>query len=343
MALSPSDHGTDDMQLSQAGKANVVAAVIPCYREKAHILAVLGGIGTEVDRIYVVDDACPDKTGLYVRENCIDERVTVLTNPDNKGVGGATLTGYRQALDDGASIIVKLDGDGQMNPANIPALIAPIRNGETDYAKGNRFHSLEGVTGMPVSRIFGNFVLSFASKLSSGYWNIFDPTNGFTAIHATAAERLPLEKISEGYFFESDMLFHLGLLRAVVVDVPMHARYGAETSGIRIPKVVPEFVFKHYMNACKRIFFTYLVRETNVATAQLIFGKLLLLFGIVFGAVNWIESETTGVNASAGTVVLAALPIIIGSQLMIAFLAYDTRNVPSDPIQERVAKSSEAN
>jgi len=334
MASPTTDH---DVARSNAGGNDHagVAVVIPCYRETAHILDVLSAVGPEVHCIYVVDDACPDGTGQFVRENTEDGRITVLFNPENKGVGGATLAGYRQALDDGATIIIKLDGDGQMDPANIPELIAPIQNGQADYSKGNRFHSLEGVTGMPFSRVFGNFVLSFASKLSSGYWSIFDPTNGYTAIHSTAAGRLPLERLSSGYFFESDMLFHLGMLRAVVVDVPMQARYGSETSGIRIPKVVPEFIFKHYANTCRRIFFTYLVREANVATAQLVLGKLLLIFGIIFGAINWIDSEISDVTASAGTVVLAALPIIVGSQLMIAFLNYDTRNVPTVPLQNR--------
>ena len=310
-----------------------IAIVVPCYRERCHILNVLAKIGPEVQHIYVVDDSCPEKTGAFVRENCTDERVQVLTNEQNLGVGGATMAGYRKALDDGAQYIVKLDGDGQMAPSSIPILVAPLIKKEADYVKGNRFHALGSVSGMPKSRLFGNFVLSFASKLSSGYWNIFDPTNGFTAIHADAARALPFSQISKGYFFESDMLFHLGLLRAVVRDIPMQAHYGNETSGIRIPTIVPEFMWKHYVNTYRRIFITYFLRETNLATLQLILGKMLLLFGIVFGFINWIESETTGINASAGTVVLAALPIILGSQLMVAFLSYDTRNVPTEPLQ----------
>ncbi len=316
-----------------------IAVVVPCYRERSHILDVLAEIGPETQHIYVIDDACPDKTGEFVREHCTDKRVQVVTNERNLGVGGATIAGYRKALEAGARYIVKLDGDGQMAPSFIPVLVAPLIKGEADYVKGNRFHALGSVSGMPKSRLLGNFLLSFASKLSSGYWNIFDPTNGFTAIHANAARALPFSRISEGYFFESDMLFHLGLLRAVVRDMPMEAHYGNETSGIRIPMVVPEFMFKHYVNTCRRVFITYFLRETNVATLQLILGNFLLLFGIVFGAINWIESETTGINASAGTVVLAALPIIVGSQLMIAFFSYDTRNVPTEPLQAPSAAS----
>ena len=310
-----------------------IAAVVPCYRETNHILDVLAAIGPEVGRIYVVDDACPDGTGALVAGGCDDQRVEVIVHAANQGVGGATLSGYRRALDDGARIIVKLDGDGQMDPAMIPRLIQPILDGAADYAKGNRFHRFDGISGMPTARIVGNFFLSFASKLSSGYWNIFDPTNGFTAIDAGVARLLPLDRIATSYFFESDMLFHLGQLRAVVHDVPMSARYGSERSGIRIPRIIPEFLARHTANTYRRVFHAYFVRDPGVATLQLVAGKLLVLFGLIFGAVNWIDSEITDVPATAGTVILAALPIILGSQLLISFLNYDTRNVPSEPLQ----------
>ena len=310
-----------------------IAVVIPCYQEKKHILSVLSEIGHEATTIYVVDDACPDNTGDFVQKQCSDNRIVILKNKKNLGVGGATKAGYRRALEDGAKYIVKIDGDGQMPPSLIPSILKPLINGEADYVKGNRFGSLSSLSQMPKGRLLGNFVLSFASKLSSGYWNIFDPTNGFTAIHAKTADRLPMNKISDRFYFESDMLFHLGLLRAVVKDIPMDAHYGDEVSGISIPKVVPEFAFKHYINTWRRIFLTYFLRETNIATLQLILGTFLFLFGTTFGAINWAASDNSGITASAGTVVLSALPIIIGSQLIISFLSFDTRNVPKIPIQ----------
>ena len=310
-----------------------IAVVIPCYQERHHILDVLSEIGNEATCIYVVDDGCPDNTGDFVQKKCSDNRVVILKNKKNLGVGGATKAGYQRALDDGAQYIVKIDGDGQMPPSLIPSLVKPLIEGEADYAKGNRFQSLSSVAQMPKGRLLGNFVLSFASKLSSGYWDIFDPTNGFTAIHAATAERLPMNNISDRFYFESDMLFHLGLLRAVVKDIPMNAQYGDEVSSISIPKVMPEFAFKHYINTWRRIFVTYFLRETNIATLQLILGTCLFLFGITFGTINWVASDTSGITASAGTVILSALPIIIGSQLIISFLSFDTRNVPKIPIQ----------
>lgn len=146
-----------------------IAAVIPCYRETERILGVLAGIGDEVERIYVIDDACPDGTGDLVEESCSDPPVTVLKLSENKGVGGATLAGYRRAIDDKMDVIVKLDGDGQMDPKELHKLVRPIVNGQADYTKGNRFRSVESVSAMPRVRLFGNLFLSFATKMSSGY------------------------------------------------------------------------------------------------------------------------------------------------------------------------------
>jgi dolichol-phosphate mannosyltransferase len=312
-----------------------IAVVIPCYRETSHILDVIKAIGKEVQSIIVVDDACPDKTSEYVKNNCSDERVQVLVQQSNTGVGGATMNGYRRAIEEGCEIIVKVDGDGQMDPSLIPDLIAPLLAGEADYAKGNRFYNLDGLSEMPGVRILGNLALSFASKMSSGYWNIFDPTNGFTAIHVDTASRLPFHKIDQGFFFESDMLFRLNMLRAVVVDMPMPARYGNEESSLKIHNIILKFTARHYVNTAKRIFYSYFIRDFGAASIELVLGKLLLLYGVLFGAYSWHESSVSGIPATAGTVILAALPIIVGFQMLLAFLNFDTKNVPTKPLNHR--------
>ena len=186
-----------------------IAVVIPCYRSKLQILRVLNGIGAEVWRVYVIDDACPEGSGKYVEEQGKDLRIRVIFHEFNKGVGGAVITGYQAAIADGADVIVKIDSDGQMDPKFIPIIVAPILAQEADYTKGNRFFDLENIRSMPTTRIFGNAILSLMAKLSTGYWDIFDPTNGYTAIHAGIAELLPFSKISHRYFFESDLLFRL--------------------------------------------------------------------------------------------------------------------------------------
>ncbi|WNK01301.1 glycosyltransferase family 2 protein [Thalassospiraceae bacterium LMO-JJ14] len=309
-----------------------IAAVVPCYRETNHILTVLKAIGPEVTSIYVVDDACPDDTGEYVTDNVNDPRIKVLHNPANMGVGGATVTGYKAALDEGADIIVKLDGDGQMDPALIPKLIDPIRNHEADYAKGNRLHRRDSARGMPVVRLLGNVGLTLMSKLSSGYWDIMDPTNGFTAIHANVAKDLPLDDIAKDFFFESDMLYHLSELKAVVRDVAMRAQYGEETSHLVVHRIFWPFIKGHTRNTWRRLIDTYFVREINMASLELMLGALLLPAGSAYGAFHWWRSITTGVPATAGTVILSAMPIIVGVQLLLAFIGHDTRRQPTRPV-----------
>lgn len=308
-----------------------IAVVIPSYRVVKHILGVISGIGPEVWRIYVVDDKCPDESGHYVEANCKDARVVVLRHSVNKGVGGATMTGYRAAISDGAEIIVKVDGDGQMDPSLIPNFIEPILAGEADYTKGNRFFDLEEIRAMPGMRLFGNAVLSFMTKLSSGYWDLFDPTNGYTAIHADVACHLPFEKISSRYFFETDMLFRLNILRAVVVDVPMDAKYSDEVSNLKISRILGEFLIKHVRNVMKRIFYNYYLRDLSLASIELPLGLALLLGGTIFGLYHWFESASGGLATPAGTVMLAALPILMGTQLVLAFLGYDIASVPRRP------------
>ncbi|GAA0867069.1 hypothetical protein GCM10009115_33510 [Sphingopyxis soli] len=310
-----------------------LAVVIPSYRVKAHILDVIARIGPEVAMIFVVDDACPDGSGAYVGEQCRDPRVRVLRHEVNRGVGGAMMTGYRAALGAGADIIVKVDGDGQMDPALIPHIARPVLARQADYAKGNRFHSLWNVRRMPRVRLYGNAALSFMTKLSSGYWGIFDPTNGFTAIHAAALERIEFANVSERYFFETDMLINLGNARAVVADVPMEAVYADEVSNLRIRNELWPFLRTHLRELVKRIFYTYFLRDFSPATLQLLIGAIFLLFGTIYGAAEWYRSVSTGEIASTGTVMIAVLPIILGVQLLLNFLAFDMANEPKVPIQ----------
>jgi len=313
-----------------------IAVVVPCYRVADHVVGVLRRVGPEVTRIFVVDDGCPEQSGDRVRSECTDPRVTVLSHEKNRGVGGALVTGYRAALADGADIVVKIDGDGQMDPAFLPAIVRPIVAGRADYAKGNRFYDLELLQSMPALRLAGNAVLSLVNKVASGYWDIMDPTNGYTAIHRTALASLPLDKLDRGYFFESDMLFRLYTIRAVVHDVPMPSRYEGEPSSLRIGRVAVAFPLKYLRATAKRFFYSYLLRDFNAATVQLLLAIVLGLAGTVFGVVKWIESDVTGHPATSGTVMLAALPIVVATQLLLSALNYDVGNVPREPLQRRL-------
>jgi dolichol-phosphate mannosyltransferase len=314
-----------------------VAVVIPCYRVRRHILDLLRAIGPEVDMIFVVDDKCPENSGDLVEQGTADPRIRIIRNSVNLGVGGTVIAGYHAALAAGAAVIVKLDGDGQMDPALIPQFVDPILSGSADYSKGNRFFEISGAESMPAMRKLGNLALSFFTKLSSGYWNIFDPCNGYTAIHATAARFLPLDKISSRYFFESDMLFRLSTVGAVVCDIPMAAKYGDEQSGIAIFKILPEFLFKNTQNFGKRVLYSYFLKDFNIASIELVVGLFFLTFGTTFGIIEWVRSFESGVPASAGTVMLAALPILLGVQLLLSFLNYDVSRAPTIPMHRRIS------
>ena len=307
---------------------STIAVVIPCYNVIPHVAKVINAIGPEVDAIYCIDDACPSHSGDYIERQIRDPRVRVVRHEVNQGVGGAVMTGYRHAAADGASVIVKIDGDGQMDPTLLPVFVAPILEGEADYTKGNRFWDLRNIGRMPILRRVGNLGLSFMAKASTGYWDVFDPTNGYTAINAKVAASLPMESISRRYFFETDMLFRLNTMRAVVVDIPMDAIYGDEKSGLKEGRIFAEFLFKHIRNFCKRIVYNYYLRDLSLASLELLAAISLLAFGLVFGGFNWFASFNNGTSTPLGTIMIATVAVVSGLQFLLAFLGHDIASVP---------------
>ena len=316
-----------------------VAVVIPAHRVSRFILDILARIDDGVAHIIVVDDCCPERTGELVRRSADDPRVALLTNSVNLGVGGATVAGFRRALAEGADIIVKLDGDGQHHPEWIPQLIRPIADGDADMVKGNRFYDFESVRRMPNGRLLANAVLSFSAKLSTGYWGLFDPANGFLAMHRKVASRMPLGKIDQGYFFETDLLFRAHLLMAKVVEVPIEAVYGSEKSGVSVFREALPFLWKSLRNTVKRLLYCYFLRGFSVASMLLITGFCAVLFGLSFGIYHWISSNEP---ATSGTVMLAGLPVLSGLQMLIAFVGHDITKQPDSPIHPRLHGDGQA-
>ena len=327
MARRLTDPRPADPRLDEAG----VWLIIPCYKVKDHIARVIARMPPWIEGAICIDDACPEGSGDYIEQTIADPRVRVLRLAKNLGVGGATLAGYAEADRLGGRILVKVDGDDQMDLSYLGQLIAPILLGEADYAKGNRFTSISHLTAMPGVRVFGNAALSFAAKVSTGYWNVFDPTNGFTAIEASVARRVMEKRVSPRFFFETDLLYHLGTLRAVVRDVPMPARYGDEVSNIRIGAIIGPFALKHLTNFLQRILGQYFVRDFNVATLELLSGGGLCLFGLIYG-LHWLAVRDPHQAASAGVVMAAALPVIVGVQLLLQAMNFDVVNVPTRAI-----------
>ncbi len=309
-------------------KRSDVAIVIPCYRVERHIADVVRAIPARYGRIICVDDASPDGTAAAI-EALRDARVSVVRRERNGGVGAAVKTGYLEALKHGAAVVVKLDGDGQMDPADIDGLVAPLLDGTADYAKGNRFVDLRALRRMPRTRLAGNALLSFASKMASGYWNMLDVTNGFTAISARALRRLDLDRVSNRYFFETSMLIELNILRAAIADVEMPARYGDERSSMKLSRVLATFPGLLARGLARRFYWRYLIHEFSVVSICVLVGVPLALFGAVYGGWHWVDSFRTGQPATAGTVFVAALPIILGFQLLLAGLLLDVLSSPT--------------
>jgi glycosyltransferase involved in cell wall biosynthesis len=304
----------------------LVAVVIPAFKVSGHIVKVVESIGPEVSKIIVVDDACPDQSGNLLQKMIFEPRLEVIYHSVNTGVGGAVKTGYKRAIELGYEVIVKIDGDGQMDSSKITELIIPILTNQADYTKGNRFFEIEAVQKMPKIRILGNLVLTFITKFSTGLWHIFDPNNGFTAIRSAMLKKLNLDKVDNRYFFESDMLFRLSLLQARVSDVPLPALYGEEKSNLKIKQVLFEFPLKHGRNYMKRIAYTYYLREFNLASIELPVGVFLTGFGLILGGYSWIHGIITATPTETGRLVLIAMSFLAGLQLVLAFLSYDTNN-----------------
>lgn len=315
-----------------------IDAVIPCFRVSKQAPSVVRYCLEQqhVRNVVVVDDACPEETGNRIREAFANEpRVVVLEHSKNSGVGGAVLTGFAYAFSHGADVAVKVDGDGQMDPATIHQLVRPIVRRKADYTKGNRFFYRKDLTGMPRVRLVGNAMLSLVNKFSSGYWSIMDPTNGFVALHRVAYAKLDTSALDKRFFFESDMLFQLGVANAVVVDVPLPAFYGDESSSLSVFKALLQFPAKYLVRFLKRIAFKYFVREFNIASLEIMFGVPLLFAGLIFGAYEWTRHYRIGEVTPAGTVMIVGLLIIIGFQLLISVLNYDISHEPMTPLLER--------
>jgi dolichol-phosphate mannosyltransferase len=316
-----------------------IAVVIPAYRAERHIAGVLRGIPGFVSWIVVVDDCSPDNTAEIVEEAARDDsRIVLIRHEVNQGVGGAMLTGYRAACQCDAEILVKMDSDGQMDPEQLLPLITPIAAGEADYCKGNRFLHARQLRQMSPVRRVGNLGLSLLTKATSGYWKIFDPTNGYTAMHASLFPLIEQSSIAKRYFFESSMLLELNLQGAVVRDVPMPSRYGDEVSNLSVAGALMQFPFALFKGLLRRIWIQYFVRDFGAASAYMAIGALLCLFGVLFGGYHWILSCESKIVASTGTVMLAVLPIVLGAQCLLQALSLDIQDQFSEPLHVKLSK-----
>jgi glycosyltransferase involved in cell wall biosynthesis len=308
-----------------AGLKIVVA--IPCYRAAATVSEVIATLPALVDVVIAVDDASPDQTRQVLQANK-DPRLIVLTHERNQGVGGAMRTAFRKAMEIGCDVVVKMDSDGQMHPSDLVPLLDALIKGDYDYAKGNRFLHRRELERMPKLRLLGNLGLTFLTKLASGYWHIFDPQNGFVACRSRALGDIDLDNLASDYFFENDMLIRLNVIGARVVDVPMPARYGEERSSMKLSRILLKFPWRLFCGYWRRILQRFVLRDFSPLVLFLCLGILMMTFGTAFGGYSWIQSWRTGVVASAGTIMVAALPTILGFQLLLQAMVLDIQSTP---------------
>jgi glycosyltransferase involved in cell wall biosynthesis len=308
-------------------KGHRITVVVPAHNEAKHIGDVIRTLPGFVDHTIVVDDSSKDDT-FKVASECGDARVAAIKSPENRGVGGATIIGYRKGLEVGSDILVKMDGDGQMDPEYLTSLLDPLIEEGYDYTKGNRFLSGHSLAQMPRHRLFGNIVLTFMTKLASGYWHIFDPQNGYTAIKASALKTVNLDRVHERFFFENDILIQLNFHRYRVKDVDIPARYGEEVSDIKITKILFTFPWLLLRRFFHRVYQKYVLRDFSPIALFLFLGLLLFGWGFFFGIYLYIHTRQTGLPTPTGTIMFSLLPLILGFQLILQAIVLDIQETP---------------
>lgn len=304
-----------------------IAVAIPCYKVEQHLERVVQGLPAFVDIIILVDDCSPDRTGALVDRLAVsDSRIVALHHTENRGVGGAMKTAFAKAVEMGADVVVKLDGDGQMDASYIASLVEGLR--EADFAKGNRLFDRQMLRCMPMVRRIGNMGIGFMVKAASGYWNVSDPVNGFFAIRTATLSQMDMQRVADRYFFESSMLIEMHYAGARVSEVPMPAIYADETSNLSIGKTLFSFPPKLIAAWIRRLHLSYFVYDFNICSLYLLVGLPSFLFGLVFGLVNWIHYASLGSPSPTGTIMVAVLTFVLGFQMLLAAAQYDitTRN-----------------
>lgn len=303
------------------------AVVIPAYNVAPFIATAISRLPHWIDHIIVVDDCSADGSADAARATG-DPRLHIIRHDVNGGVGAATKTGYGEAIRLGADVVIKIDGDNQMDPAHLPALVSPILRNQADYTKGNRFRNKTALRDMPTMRRIGNLALSFLTKLASGYWNIFDPTNGYTALRREALMALALDRVANRYFFEISMLIQLNLINACVRDIPTPSRYGNENSSLKIGRVLMSFPPKLVGGILSRLWTKYFIYDFTAVSLFILSGIPLLIAGSILGVTFWSYSLASGHPATAGQVMLSVLPLLVGFQLLLQAFVIDISSVP---------------
>jgi glycosyltransferase involved in cell wall biosynthesis len=299
-----------------------VAVVVPAHNEEGLVAATLQGIPGYVDRVYVIDDASTDETAERARA-VEDPRIEVIVHERNRGVGAAIVTGYKRALADRMDATAVMAGDNQMDPDELERLTTPVVRDELDYAKANRLFTGSAWKLIPRYRYLGNAMLSFLTKIASGYWHIADSQAGFTVVSLRTLQLLDLERIYTSYGFPNDMLVHLNVWNARVRDFPSRPIYGiGERSGIRLRRVVPRISWLLWKGFFWRLREKYVIRDFHPLVFFYFLGFLMTTIGLVLGIFETVL-RLEGHAITPATIVLVALLLISGSQFTLFAMWFD--------------------
>lgn len=301
-----------------------IAVVVPAYNEEKLIGETLGGIPNYVARVYAVNDGSSDRTGEIMEDYARrDSRIVPIHHNPNRGVGAAITSGYKRAVEDGMDIAAVMAGDNQMDPAQLPSLLDPIVDGRADYTKGNRLISEAFRTGMSRWRSFGNSILTFLTKVASGYWQMMDPQNGYTAISTKTLAELPLDDIYQGYGYCNNLLVWLNIHSKRVLDVAIPARYGQEKSKIRYSTYIPRVSKLLLFNFLFRLKTKYIQMGFHPLAFFYLAGAILVLLGLLGGAITLWEKFVMGYALLFVHGVLSFLMFTIGMQFLLFAMIFD--------------------
>ncbi|WP_094227391.1 glycosyltransferase family 2 protein [Methanolobus psychrotolerans] len=299
-----------------------IGVVVPAYNEEKLIKVTVNGIPEYVDRIYVINDCSTDSTA-EVLESIDDPRLHIITHAVNQGVGAAILHGYQNALKENMDLIAVMGGDNQMNPMQLPNLLMPIIEGKADYTKGNRLLSEEFRVGMSKWRAFGNGLLTMITKISSGYWHIMDPQNGYTAISKKALSNMDLHNLYTYYGYCNDMLVKLNTFGFRTLDITMPARYGQERSSIKYSKYMGRVSIMLFRKFLWRLKTKYMVLSFHPLVLFYIFGMILVPLGVLLGGYILAAKLLLGWTVSTNLPLLDAVFLITGIQFTLFAMLFD--------------------
>jgi glycosyltransferase involved in cell wall biosynthesis len=305
-------------------KDKSVSVIIPCFNEENQIASVIETIPAFVDKIVVIDDNSKDKTLEILKKlQTSNDKIILIENKKNQGVGGSMASGYKWSRDNNIDLAVRMDGDGQMDPAHLPLLLDPVASGEVDYTKTNRLLSGNAFNKIPFSRYFGNAILSMLTKIASGYWHIADSQSGYTAINKKALRLINWDKMYKKYGQPNDLLVLLNIYNLKVRDIYTEPIYDiGESSKLSIPKVIftiPFLLFRRFLYRLKE---KYIIRDFHPLVFFYASGFLLLLLSIPL-LVRFIYFWISVNNIPKINFLAWMLCVIIGIQFILFAMWFD--------------------